>query len=349
MRPAHGHDFQPFSQMGFLTDETPDKARLILASISPSKLLIRTPITKNLRPMNDDAKSAGWGTITSDPLDEHPFIPHARQQHTNFGKDTVRIESVSPRSNSYVALMLWPELRPDSSERASAKSKHSVPNTTHRPRLRKSVAFHHSMNCFLDAEVGAPGFRVERFHFLKGNLMAEYIVIAHNVKFDSLWLRVKCGVKLGRVFCTLTAARLLVAGTRPGNDLDRCLERYLGIAPCDDLAGSDWGGMFLTDEQLAYAGRDVRHLHALRAKLIAETASAALDAVTQLEMQLLPVVVEMEAAGLAVDRAKLDAIRAAGVAESSVRAAELRLALNVPTLNVSSPQQLQAALQRADV
>ena len=182
-----------------------------------------------------------------------------------------------------------------------------------------------------------------------GPALADAEVIAHNAKFDALWLRVKCGVKLHRVFCTLTAARLLVAGTRPGNDLDRCLERYLGIAPGDDHSTSDWGGMFLTDDQLAYAGRDVRHLHALRGKLIDEIAAAALDAVAQLEMQLLPVVVEMEAAGLAVDRAKLDAIRAAGVAESSARAAELRLALNEPALNVSSPQQLQAALQRAGV
>ena len=182
-----------------------------------------------------------------------------------------------------------------------------------------------------------------------GPALADAEVIAHNAKFDALWLRVKCGVKLHRVFCTLTAARLLVAGTRPGNDLDRCLERYLGIAPGDDHSTSDWGGMFLTDDQLAYAGRDVRHLHALRGKLMDEISAAALDAVAQLEMQLLPVIVEMEAAGLAVDRAKLDAIRAAGVAESSARAAELRIALNEPALNVSSPQQLQAALQRAGV
>ena len=50
-------------------------------------------------------------------------------------------------------------------------------------------------------------------------------IIAHNAKFDLLWLRVKCGLRATRVFCTLVAARLLSAGTKPGNDLDKCLER----------------------------------------------------------------------------------------------------------------------------
>jgi len=41
-------------------------------------------------------------------------------------------------------------------------------------------------------------------------------VIAQNAKFDLLWLRVKCGLHVPKVFCTLTAARLLTAGTDQG-------------------------------------------------------------------------------------------------------------------------------------
>lgn len=44
----------------------------------------------------------------------------------------------------------------------------------------------------------------------------------------------------------LTAARLLTAGTKPGNDLNNCLERNLGIKPDADHSTSDWGAMFLT-------------------------------------------------------------------------------------------------------
>jgi hypothetical protein len=51
-------------------------------------------------------------------------------------------------------------------------------------------------------------------------------IIAHNAKFDLLWLRVKCGLRATRVFCTLVAARLLSAGTKPGNDLDGWLSYF---------------------------------------------------------------------------------------------------------------------------
>ena len=73
----------------------------------------------------------------------------------------------------------------------------------------------------------------------------------------------KCGLFAKRVHCTLTAARLLAAGTKPGNNLDQCLERYLGIPPAADHSRSDWASMLLTDDQLAYAARDVAHLHDL--------------------------------------------------------------------------------------
>ena len=175
------------------------------------------------------------------------------------------------------------------------------------------------------------------------------LVIAHNLKFDALWLAVKCGVRMRRAFCTLTAARLLVAGTRPGNDLNKCLERYLSIQPSDDHSSSDWGGMFLTDDQLAYAARDVAHLHALYDVLTLKLEQENLGDVAELEMALLPVVVAMERAGMAVDRATLESIRDQAKADAEAKVIALRDLLNDRQLNVSSPQQLQAALQRAGV
>jgi DNA polymerase I-like protein with 3'-5' exonuclease and polymerase domains len=126
-------------------------------------------------------------------------------------------------------------------------------------------------------------------------------IIAHNAKFDLLWLRQKCDIRASKVFCTLAGARLLTAGTKPGNDLDKCLERYLDVPPAPDHSRSDWGSMFLTEDQLAYASRDVFHLHALSNKLWGELEHEALDTVARLEMQLVPVIVEMEHSGIAVD------------------------------------------------
>jgi len=134
-------------------------------------------------------------------------------------------------------------------------------------------------------------------------------IVAHNAKFDLLWLHHKCGLQPTKVFCTLTAARLLSAGTKPGNNLDQCLKRYCGIAPAADQSLSDWGAMLLEETQLAYAARDVAHLFELAAaqrKLIIESG---LEEVWQLEMRLLPAVVEMEANGIAVDVGRLRSLR----------------------------------------
>lgn len=170
-------------------------------------------------------------------------------------------------------------------------------------------------------------------------------VIAHNLKFDALWLRVKCGLRLRKAFCTLTAARLLSAGTKPGNNLDQCLERHLGVAPGPDHSRSDWGSMLLTDDQLAYAARDVVHLHDLAKALEAALGEAALERVWALESALLPCVVEMEAAGVRADVEKLGEIAGRARSSADEAAASLREALGEPALNPASPAQLLAALR----
>ena len=171
------------------------------------------------------------------------------------------------------------------------------------------------------------------------------LIIAHNAKFDLLWLRVKCGLLATKVFCTLVAARLLSAGTKPGNDLDKCLHRYLGIPPAPDHSRSDWGSMLLTDDQLAYAARDALHLHDLAAAQRQELERDKLDAVATLEMRLVPAIVEMENAGIAVDREHLSSLRNKAQQQTHELAVKLRELLTAPKLNPSSTQQLTKALQ----
>ena len=170
-------------------------------------------------------------------------------------------------------------------------------------------------------------------------------ITAHNAKFDLLWLRVKCGLLTTKVFCTLTTARLLTAGIRPGNNLDQCLERYCDIKPAADHSTSDWGGMVLTDAQLAYAARDVAHLYQLAAAQRELIIEARLDDVWQLEMRLLPAVVEIEASGIAVDLDRLKSLQHKHHTHALELAAQLRELLKQPGLNPSSPVQLTKALQ----
>ena len=181
------------------------------------------------------------------------------------------------------------------------------------------------------------------------DILRSATVIAHNAKFDLLWLRHKVGLRAGKVFCTLVAARLLSAGTKPGNDLDKCLHRYLGIPAAADHSLSDWGSMLLGDDQLAYAARDVAHLHDLADKLWGELEHDGLDVVARLEFDLVPVIVEMEAAGIAVDQAKLREIETHAKGQSAEHAALLRNKLGDPKLNPGSPQQLREGLARCGI
>jgi DNA polymerase-1 len=178
-------------------------------------------------------------------------------------------------------------------------------------------------------------------------VLEQTTVIAHNAKFDLLWLRLKCGLNARSVHCTLSAARLLVAGTKPGNDLDKCLERYLQIPPGTDHSRSDWASMLLTTGQLAYAARDVAYLHDLLGVMLHEIEILRLDEVWLLESKLLPCVIDMEANGIHVSLEKLMEVAAVARQREDRATHELRTALGSPTLNPASPGQLLAALRAA--
>ena len=170
-------------------------------------------------------------------------------------------------------------------------------------------------------------------------------LIGHNLRFDALWLLIKCGLRLEKLFCTLTAARLLTAGTDVQNGLGECLERYLSVKPPKDQARSDWGACSLSQAQLRYAKDDVSHLHALRAELEKFLSENGLLGVFQTEMSLLPVVVQAEAAGFAVDREKLLDLknRAEGELENALQ--EIRRLSGSTALNPASPAQVLKALR----
>ena len=182
-----------------------------------------------------------------------------------------------------------------------------------------------------------------------GEVLQTGEVVGHNLKFDLLWLRAKCRLNIRKVFCTLTASRLLTAGMNEPNDLGAVIERHLGFKLPKALGRSDWSSEVLSDEQLAYAANDVRHLHLLRGKLEAACREAGLERVLELEMRLLPAVVDVEAAGFPVDRAKLQQVRDA--AEARVREAEAKVqaVFGDRGLNVASHGQLKAGFERLGI
>ncbi len=179
------------------------------------------------------------------------------------------------------------------------------------------------------------------------DVLAANQVLGHNIKFDALWLRVKCGLILANLADTMTASRLLTAGSGLPNGLDAVIQRFCNIDLPKDQAQSDWGGMLLTEDQLQYAANDVRYLHQANAALMTELEQADLASVYALEMSLLPHVVAMEANGVTMDRGRLNQVLAE--AETSVIAAkeQIQTIFNNPDLNPASAPQLKAALNEA--
>jgi len=174
-------------------------------------------------------------------------------------------------------------------------------------------------------------------------LFAGREVIGHNLHFDAAWLLQKLAVRLPRVFCTWSAAKLLSNGDpRASNALGPVLERFLGVTVPKVLGVSDWGSLVLTEGQVDYAAGDVAYLHALKEKLSAILSSADLGRTFELEMALLPVVVDMESLGMPVRREKLAEVLAQAEATRKGHEAELKVHLGIG-INFDSPKQLRTA------
>lgn len=180
-----------------------------------------------------------------------------------------------------------------------------------------------------------------------GAILTNVELVIHNARFDLGFLRHHCGLHPKRVFCTLTASRLLSAGTRQSNSLGDVLRRYEIADLPKEHGSSDWGGMIF-DDQLAYAAADVAYLHELRNRLEGEINSAGLEEVWRLETQLIPVVVGMEATGFAMDRQRLENIRDEHRRQTAELSNQVQAALG-GTFSPNSPDQLRRAFEAAGI
>jgi len=90
--------------------------------------------------------------------------------------------------------------------------------------------------------------------------------IFHFARFDLAALQNGLGVMAAPVYCTKIASRLARTYTDK-HGLKDLVREVLGIDLSKQQQLSDWGAEALTDAQVAYAGSDVLHLHALKEKL----------------------------------------------------------------------------------
>ena len=146
---------------------------------------------------------------------------------------------------------------------------------------------------------------------LKHILEAERpLKIAQNAKFDYSLLKAKLGIKLGNLFDTMLAERLLTCGISREMSLKTLAEKYLGIKIDKsiregfyDPANKSQRGSF-TREQLDYSARDALVLHEIFEKQYRQLKEEDLVETAKLEFALVPVVAEMELRGSLINKEK---------------------------------------------
>ncbi len=160
------------------------------------------------------------------------------------------------------------------------------------------------------------------------------MVVGHDLKRLVALLH-QHGVNPTRLFDTLIAARLL-DGHRHDDERFFSLESartVLGVAPVPAGAGPR-----------AHLSAEAEHVLLFEHGLRADLARHGLEHVAALEFALLPVIADMEAAGIAVDGSAWDLLTSARAGEAAKVAAKLKTALGVR--NVDDDFQILGALQR---
>lgn len=187
----------------------------------------------------------------------------------------------------------------------------------------------------------------------------EYRKIGQNIKFDRIVFQ-NAGIKLrGSLFDTMVADYLLHAGEQRHN-LDELAENYLGhqTIKISELIGVGKNQKKMseipTETVAEYAGEDAVIPWRLYPILLAELERrpGLLRLLTELEMPLIDVLVEMESNGIAIDRThfdKLAEIFSAKIDEIETQIRDLARDADpdpafAASFNINSPQQLQRIL-----
>ncbi len=111
--------------------------------------------------------------------------------------------------------------------------------------------------------------------------------IFHYARFDVAILNHSFNIMVNPIYCTKIASRLVRTFTDKHGLKDLCKD-LLGVELSKQEQTSDWGQETLTQDQIAYAARDVLHLHKLKEKLDALLSREDRTHVAQACFQFLP-------------------------------------------------------------
>jgi hypothetical protein len=170
--------------------------------------------------------------------------------------------------------------------------------------------------------------------------------IGHNIGFDLGFLRAKYEIKCWKAYDTMIMSQLLSAGILTHkHGLKDCCNRYLGIAVDKTEQSSDFS-LPLRNSQINYAASDIFNTGALFKALVQEIKKAGLEAVTEIEAEFTPALVEINYWGMPVDLEELN--RQIKWYYSKLLDLDKEFQKMYPFMNIKSSKQIGAVLSLLD-
>ena len=173
-------------------------------------------------------------------------------------------------------------------------------------------------------------------------LLENNLVIGHNLKFDSKFLKYHFGVTLYNVYDTYLAEIVLSGGLYAGKHgvtgLSDLVFRYCGQKMSKEEQQGFRYGVPLTPEQKQYAANDLKYLPEIFKQQQAKIKLLGLEDVINTEMKALPAIVWLELSGIFVDQERLNEIRKEIDARKREAEQSLYEMLGTSKINLNSPQ-----------
>lgn len=173
------------------------------------------------------------------------------------------------------------------------------------------------------------------------------LIVGHNLKFDSKFLKHQFGVTLYNVYDTYIAEIALSGGEfagKKGASLKDLVFRYCGIElDKGEQCGFKYG-VDLTQEQVDYALNDLKYLPEIVKQQRAKIRYLELEKVIDTEMKAIPAVVWLELSGMPLDLNKLAEIKEQLNKKKVEAEKKLNELFGNAEVNLNSPRQLLEAL-----
>lgn len=179
------------------------------------------------------------------------------------------------------------------------------------------------------------------------------IIVGHNIKFDSKFLKYHFGVTLKNVYDTMIAELVLSGGLYAGKkDVTRLADlafRYCGENLDKKEQKNFKYGIPLTSAQERYAVKDLAYLPIIHKQQQAKIRQLNLENTIDIEMKCIPALVWLELSGIKVDETKLEQLRQEAVKVKQEAESKAIHLLRAPNINLNSSAQLKKALHNVGV